>query len=196
MDISSETRAFIDMAAKQDYIILDTETTGLDQRAEICQIAIIDSAGNTLLDTLVRPVRGIPYDAERIHGITDEMVQDAPIWPSLIPQIDAIVRGRNIIVYNAIYDRSMFHRSSEAHALPKTEWRDIAAWHCAMLAFSEIYGEWNDYHGNYRWQKLTTAARYYSLPVVNAHSALGDCLMTLGVVRALSSGEYKDADND
>lgn len=183
--VSRETRAFIEMAAEQDYVILDTETTGLHQQTEICQIAIVDAQGNTLLDSLVKPVRGIPNDAARIHGITDGMVQDAPLWPSLMPKIDALIRGRNIIVYNATYDRSMFHRSSEAHGLPKTEWKDIAAWHCAMLPFSEIFGEWNDYHGNYRWQKLTTAARYYLLPVENAHSALGDCLMTLGVVRAM-----------
>lgn len=27
-----------------------------------------------------------------------------------------------------------------------------------MIDFAEIYGEWNDYYGNYKYQKLTTAA--------------------------------------
>lgn len=30
-----------------------------------------------------------------------------------------------------------------------------------MPIFAEIYGEWSDYFGEYKWQKLTTCAAYY-----------------------------------
>ncbi len=43
-------------------MILDTETTGLYD-AEIVELSIIDTAGNVLLDTLVRPTRPIPAEA-------------------------------------------------------------------------------------------------------------------------------------
>jgi len=50
------------LANKKDYVILDTETTGLGC-AEIVQIGIIDLDGKILLDSLVKPSIPIPYDA-------------------------------------------------------------------------------------------------------------------------------------
>lgn len=173
------------MITAGDYLILDTETTGLDNRAEICQIALIRSTGETLLNTLVKPVRPIPSDASRIHGIYDNDVIEAPRFSELVDLLKILVTGSNLVIYNAVYDRSMLHRSAEACGIAKTEWKELAKFWCAMEAFSEIYGEWNEYHGSYRWQKLTTAARHYGVPVENAHNALGDCLMTLGVVKGM-----------
>ena len=43
--------------------------------------------------------------------------------------------------------------------------------------------------GRYRWQKLSAAAQQQGVTVGNGHRALGDCLMTLGVVRAMASTE-------
>jgi DNA polymerase-3 subunit epsilon len=169
------------------FLVLDTETTGLTH-GEVCQIAIINSDGDTLMDTFVKTKMPIPPDATRIHGITDEMVKDAPSWIELIPQIKAILDGQLLVVYNATYDRSMFHQSGERHGLEKIEWKHIATWLCAMEAYAEFYGEFNSYHGNYKWQRLSHAARVEKVSVENAHSALGDCLMTLDVVKAMLNG--------
>lgn len=51
---------------------------------------------------------------------------------------------------------------------------------------SEFYGDWNDYHQSYRWQKLAFAASHMGVEVDNEHDALGDTLMTLGVVKAMA----------
>ena len=81
--------AFKQMIQQGDYLVLDTETTGIHQ-AEIVQIAVVDSADNVLLDTLVKPVSRIPYDATRIHGITDSMVAEAPGWGEITEQVEAL----------------------------------------------------------------------------------------------------------
>lgn len=170
-----------------DYVVLDTETTGLDRTAEVVQIAVVNSAGTVLMDTLVRPVKPIPVAATRIHGITNEMVATAPCFGEIMLQLTKILAGRNVIVYNAVYDRKMLHQSAEATVIQKVEWKEVATWYCAMEAFAEIYGEWNSYRESYVWQKLSTAARYYSIPVQDAHSALGDCLATLAVCKAMAA---------
>ncbi len=175
---------FCDAIAGEEFLVLDTETTGLDD-GEIVQIAIVHSSGQTLLDTLVKPAKLIPADATRIHGITEDMVKNAPTWPELTENLKALLDGKNVVIYNAVYDRKMMHKSQERHGLDKIEWKEIATFHCAMEAFAEFYGDWNEYRGNYRWQKLVTAARHFGVKVENAHNALGDCLMTLGVVNAM-----------
>lgn len=177
-------KSFNDVIKSGDYVILDTETTGLYD-AEICQIAIIDSDGQPLLDTLVKTTRPIPTDAQAIHGISTEMVKNSPTYAELAPRIKEILTGRDVIVYNAIYDRKMLHQSAEKVGIEKVEWKEVARWWCAMEAFAPIFGQWNARHGSYKWQTLTTAARHYSVTVKNAHTALGDCLMTLGVVKAM-----------
>lgn len=179
--------AFKRMIERGEYLVLDTETTGLEQ-GEIVQIAVIDATGNVLLDTLVKPVGRIPLDAQRIHGITDSMVASAPSWAEVSARLLPLLNGRDVLIYNATYDRKMMHQSAEAAGLPKVDWKQFARFWCAMEAFAEVYGDWNDYRKSYRWQKLVTAANYYGLPTDNAHSALGDCLMTLAICQRMAAG--------
>ena len=74
-----------------EEMILDTETTGLGSDARICQIAAIDLHSNVLIDTLVNPECPIPADATAIHGITDEMVKDAPTLFDLFQDQSSVV---------------------------------------------------------------------------------------------------------
>jgi DNA polymerase III subunit epsilon len=170
------------------FYILDTETTAL-KRGEICQIAITDSNGLVELNSLVKTVNAIPDVVTEIHGIDDAMVKDAPEWPELAPKIKQILDGQILVVYNAIYDRSFMHQTQELHNLPKIEWSEICQWNCAMEAYAEFYGQINPRFGTYTWQKLVFAAQNCGVAVENAHSALGDCLMTLGVVNYMLKAE-------
>lgn len=177
---------FLKMLRSGNYVVLDTETTGLED-GEIVQIAIVHSSGDVLLDTLVKPKRPIPADATRIHGITNEMVKDAPTWEQVRDLVAHEIMGEHVVIYNAVYDRKMMHKSSERWGLPKTEWKEMAAFWCAMEMFAAVYGEWNEYRGNFRWQKLATAADYYNIPSQGqAHTALADCLTTLAVCKAMA----------
>lgn len=180
-----QLKQFLEMIRRDEFAVLDTETTGLHV-GEIVQIAIVDNTGKTLLDTLVKPVLGIPSDATGIHGITNEMVTDALGWNIIAPQVMDIIKGRDLVVYNAKYDRKMMHQSNEHYSLEKIHWAEIARWWCAMEAYAEFYGDWNSYHGSFRWQSLTNAMFQQDLSTQTAHSALGDCLMTLALVRKMA----------
>lgn len=173
-------------------LILDTETTGLHE-GEICEITVINCYGETLLNTHVKPINGIPEGATAIHGITNEMVAAAPRWSEVVPQLMSFINDSDLVVYNALYDRRMFHQSDEAANLPRTEWRSIARWYCAMKKYAEYWGDWNDYHQSYRWQKLTDACWQQRIPDPDApaHSALGDCLRTLAVLKAMAAYQPK-----
>ncbi len=82
----------------------------------------------------------------------------------------------------------MFWSSKHADCLG-VDWDQIATWHCAMLQYAEYAGDWDDWHGNYRWHKLEAACRRSGIPDPDApaHSALGDCLRTLALVQYLAS---------
>jgi hypothetical protein len=49
-----------ELMGRQDWVLLNTETTGLGPDDEVVEIAVLDPTGRALLDTLVRPPRPIP----------------------------------------------------------------------------------------------------------------------------------------
>ena len=181
----AELRHFVDtLKTKEQWFVLDTETTGL-HTGEICQLCILDNTGFVWFNNLIKPVHGIPQDATNIHGITDDMVKDAPMWKDVMHVYADFLADETCVVYNAIYDRKMMHKSSEAAGIEPYEWKEHTEFLCAMIAFSEYYGEWNSYHGNYRWQNLAHAARFCKMDVGRTHTALDDCKLALGVTKFL-----------
>lgn len=174
------------MLQREKWLVLDTETTGL-QVGEIVQIAILEADGMVRMNTLVKPKERIPADATAIHGITDEMVKDAPPWYLVAEQVYKLLIGRHVVVYNAVYDRKMMHQSTERWDTPKIDWKEIAKFWCAMEAFAEHYGDFNEYRQSYRWQRLSTAARHYSIQQKDAHTALDDAETTRQLCLAMAA---------
>jgi len=171
-------------------LILDTETTGLGDDAEVVELAVIDCAGNVLLDTLVRPSGPVPAEAVAIHGITDAMFADAPTWSEIHDRFCDLVECRQVVIYSREFDARLISQTARRYGLQAPKGFDQVLEHdrihCAMQAYAEFRGEWSEERGQYRWQKLSAAAQQQGVTVENAHRALGDCLMTLGVVRAMA----------
>lgn len=185
--VRRQARAWLEANA----LLLDTETTGLGDDAEVVELAVIDCAGVVLLDTLVRPSGPVPAEAAAIHGITDAMLADAPTWSEIHARFCGLVEGRQVVIYSREFDTRVITQTARRYGLPAPQGFDLVLdpgrIHCAMQAYAEFRGEWSGEKGQYRWQKLSTAAQQQGVTVTNAHRALGDCLMTLGVVRAMAS---------
>lgn len=140
-------------------IFLDTETTGLSLDDEILEIAIVDTDGSTLLNTLIKPKHRTSWpQAQKIHGISPAMLKHFPDIDPWVPIIREICEGRHLVIYNADYDMQYLHFIV---GLP----RQIS---CAMLAFCRLYG-------SERWQKLDFAVSYCGYQFDgDAHRALSD----------------------
>ncbi len=173
-----------DLLNDPKLVILDVETTGLDGQAECCQIGIISPRGEVLLDTLVKPVGGIPASATAIHGITDDMSQDSPTILELEPELKRLLGPATVAVYNADFDRRLLRQSFEAHGTEK-QWLNDCKFVDVMVPYAEFWGEWNDHFQSYRWQSLVSACRQQGITIENAHSAVGDCRATLALLKEM-----------
>lgn len=165
-------------AANVEAVFLDLETTGLNPPYdEVLQVGIVDDAGSVLMDTLVRPIERKHWpEAQEIHGIEPADVAGAPALAEVLPHLANIVRGKRVVIYNAAFDSAFLPLLHEV----------AAEVHCCMLAFSKHYGEWNDYYGNYRWQRLGTAAEYVLHELREAHDAVADAQACCAVYRYLN----------
>lgn len=172
-----------------DALILDTETTGLDRGSEIVEISIIEArTGLILLNTLVRPVKlgGIPPEATAIHGINNEMVENAPSFVEIADSIVSILQGRVVVAYNAAFDFNMLHSSAAYFANYALSFTcDL---YCAMRVYAQYKGDWNHGHGDFKWHSLTNAAKQQGITLEGtAHRALYDCQLTRELILKMAA---------
>lgn len=162
---------------QSNAVILDTETTGLDRYAEAIQLSIIDTQGNTLFDSLLRPVRPPAPESIRIHGLTADRLQLAPPLPEMIDTVRRLLTNRNVVIYNAAFDLRILAQSCEAHGLAG-DWIRALAPHCdcLMQRYAIYHGERRK-NGDYKWQ---------SLPASD-HTALGDAQATLALLQRIAN---------
>jgi Peduoviridae DNA polymerase exonuclease subunit len=179
-------------------VFLDTETTGLDDAAEICDIAVVDYDGVVLFDTLINPSSPIPDTASDIHGITNAMVAGAPRFEQVLDRLDKALQGRPVVIYNLAYDTRLISQSCAAPFhwwwLPgkdetlKSYGERPDRWHCAMNQYAQYAGDWNDYHQSYRWAKLGNAALQCGVVIHNGlHRARVDAELTRQIVRYMAA---------
>jgi DNA polymerase-3 subunit epsilon len=166
---------------------LDTETTGFNPDDEVIDIAIIDSEGAVLLDSLVKPKKAIPNDASAIHGIYDQDLVDAPTWTEIWPDFVDILNDQVLGLYNADFDLRLIEQSCRLNGLgwtpPYKQTFDV------MALFARFYGDWNERHQSYTWKKLELAGRYLGIDLPNSHRALADALLTREVLVAMAKSD-------
>jgi DNA polymerase-3 subunit epsilon len=167
----------------EDFVIFDTETTGVERPAEVVQLGLLDCNRDVLLDTYLKPSCPIPPAATAIHGITDAMVASAPTWPEIHEEFKEFICGRIVVVYNVVFDRKLLHLTDETWKLPRFDYNvGHTRWMCAMEAYAEFWGEVHPYYGSYKWQSLSAAMSQQNLQMDKAHTAIGDCKATLALV--------------
>jgi len=101
------------------FSVLDVETTGLSAKRgdRVLEIGVVHltEAGevDAVFDSLIKP--DIPVKATQIHGITNQMVKDAPGFLDIVHQLSTVLNGTVIAAHNANFDigflREEFRRS-------------------------------------------------------------------------------------
>lgn len=197
-----------------DVVVLDTETTGLHEEARIVELAVLNSRGEALLDTLLDP--GEPIPNSEFHGITDSDVAGKPRFSDVLVQLTGLLDGKRCLIYNKWYDVGRLRHELTLHYLDRTAreaaeeseregtvpedlqaralteahkqaaaWLDAMQVEDVMIPYSDWVGDWSEYHGSNTWQALD-----------GGHRAAGDCRAVLDCLRSMGrkyAAEYATA---
>lgn len=155
-------------------IVLDTETTGLDYTKEkMVEFAAVRLENGKIKDefqTLINPEQHIRKSSMAIHGITPEMVADAPTEAEAMPKILDFIKDYPIVAHNAIFDYSFLNEASlRTTGKPITNPR-IDSQHM----FKEIFPDLES-HG------LEALTKKFNVDLTNHHRAMAD---TMGLALA------------
>jgi len=149
------------------FFALDVETANYDF-SSICQIGVGLFENGVLTgtwDSLVNPQGPFHWGNTRIHGITEEMVEDAPVFGEVYPGLKRLLAG-NMVVHHTPFDPQAFRKAyTRFDLMPiRIKWIDSAR---------IVRQTWSDFAKT--GYNLANVARYLGIEFKH-HDALEDAI--------------------
>jgi DNA polymerase-3 subunit epsilon len=91
-------------------VVLDTETTGLNPQEghRIIEIGCVEVINRRLtgkrFHAYINPERIIDAGAIEVHGITNQFLEDKPVFSGVVKDFIAFIQGAELIIHNAPFD--------------------------------------------------------------------------------------------
>lgn len=166
----------------KDFLVIDTETTGIGKPSEVCELAIVDyQSRNVLFNSLLQPYNMDGYEvskAKEVTGITTQELRNAPTLPQVWDEVLDIIHSKHTTAFNADFDLRMIRNSAMKWGLEVP----VLEATCLMklcTAFLDL-----DY-----WIGLQEASLLLGIEAVKTHRALADVMTTIEVVKAMKGGK-------
>lgn len=182
---SEDMRRWLLGIPKDDVLCLDLETTGLDphDNDEVLQVSICDGNGKMLLNSYVHPVHRRRWtNAEAIHGITPEMVKDAPALLDLNDEIHRLLSECTLLIGYNIRNFDLEFLKAGGIDLPR-----VMTVYDLINDCSVLYSTWNDYYGNYTYISLENMTKKLRV-TYSPHDSSEDVKATVKVFYKLLNG--------
>ena len=163
-------------------MVVDIETTGgRPSGNDITEIGIVHVQNKKIVhqwSSLVKPDSSIPNKIQALTGISDEMVEHAPKFQSLIPLLQKQLEGDVFVAHSVNFDYSFIERAFKEC---EVAWRmdKLCTIKYARKVFPEI--------GRY---SLANLARELQVSNNNPHRALSDALCAAEVLIHCLHGDY------
>lgn len=91
-------------------IVLDTETTGLEpsEGHRIIEIGCVEMQSRRItgnnFQVYINPQREVEQEAMAVHGITNEFLNDKPLFADIVDEFIQFIDGAQLIIHNAPFD--------------------------------------------------------------------------------------------
>lgn len=165
------------------FAVVDTETTGLSKTARIVELGVVVLNSQfeevSRWGTLVNPGCRIPNS--KVHGITADMVRDAPTFRQVCGELFGVLDGRILLAHNANFDAGML--VNECNRLAGDEEFFFPFVDTISLAKQLTKGPY----------RLEALAKKCGVHNPNAHAAVDDAATTAAVMRQLMGSKVYQA---
>lgn len=115
--ISDDPKLFETLARDAPVAVLDLEMTGLSPSTDrICEIAVIRGRDGVVDDefhSLVKPAAPMTPGALAVHGLTPEILADAPPFSEIAASVARVLGDCAVVAHNVPCDMSFLQRELE-----------------------------------------------------------------------------------
>ena len=152
---------------KYPIVAFDTETSGAypvrDEIVELAAVRIEPNGQRHVWTHLFKPHKPMNEEIIKIHGITNEMVQDQPYFQDKVHEVRDFIQDSILVAHHAPFDLGFLTLEFERAKLdfPKNVLL------CSSLLSRELFK-------NSVNHKLQTLIKYFQLPQGQAHRAEDD----------------------
>ena len=124
-----------------DFVAIDFETAN-EKRDSACAIGLALVVDGKIVETkscLIRPheMRFAGWNV-KIHGITEEDVEDAPTLADIWPGVLEILDGRLVVAHNASFDISVLRHSLHANHVPFPRLDYLCSYRLAQVVWPQL----------------------------------------------------------
>ncbi|HHX11700.1 MAG TPA: PHP domain-containing protein, partial [Clostridiales bacterium] len=152
------------------FVVFDIETTGFSAiNDRIIEIGAVKILGGEIIDrysTFVNPQLPIPYEIEQLTGIRDDMVIDAPLIETILPEFLDFCDGCGLVAHNASFDVGFINHNANKQGI-STDFTVIDTVSLSRLLLPEL--------SRYR---LNNVAKALKVSLENHHRAVDDAEAT------------------
>ena len=158
---------------RDSYVVFDIETTGLSSLTcriiEIGAVRVTDGEISGRFSTFVNPGIPIPFHIEKLTGISDAMVEDAPPITEALPAFLEFCGEDALVAHNADFDTGFIRRACEEQGIPFA-YTYVDTLEMAHLLIPQL--------GRFTLDKVAKAVQ---VPLDNHHRAVDDAACTAGI---------------
>ncbi len=167
-----------DLLDRDDVLLVDTETTGLGETAEVIEIAAIDTLGNLRLSVLSMPEGRISSGASKVNGLTRRKLESegAKPWPEIHEKVKSELESASVVLaWNAPFDVRMLNQTIERHELS-----DI------QVEIADLLPAYRRFRPDGRHRLVDAVKREGAKWSGDGHRAEADCRAMLAVLREIA----------
>lgn len=105
--------------ALPNLALLEIDTTGLSEDAEIVRVTLLDCTGTLIEDILIKPKHPLTPRLSEINGLRNEDLEHAPSIREAWPRIAQCLQGRYIVSFAQDFDREKLNETALREQLPR-----------------------------------------------------------------------------
>lgn len=149
----------------RDFAAIDFETAN-NESTSVCSVGIVVVRDGEIVDRFYSLIKPEPeyyiYWCSRVHGLTAEDTQDAPIFPDVWKQIEPLIEGLPLVAHNKAFDENCLKAVFRLYQMDYPDYE----FHCTCVASRK------------KWPKsrhsLDVVAARCGYNLENHHHALAD----------------------
>ena len=150
----------------ENFAAIDFETAN-NPRTSVCSVGIIIVRDGEFSDSFYSLIQPEPnyytYWCSRVHGLTREDTDTAPVFPLVWAKIEPLIEGLPLVAHNKSFDENCLKAVFRCYQMNYPDYK----FYCTLNASRRIFPDISNH-------KLDTIAELCGYHLFNHHNALDD----------------------